>query len=232
MAMAMSPSSLLRSSFRAIARHKMRSALTAVGIVIGVGSVIALTAVGNGATSRIAGQVASLGNNLIFVFPGSSRDGAVSAGAGAALTLMPEDAAAIERDLPPVTAVSPEVQTRSQVIGNGLNWYTSIIGGSADYWHMRNWQVAAGEMFSEDDVRGYRPVAVIGKTIADNLFPDASPIRRNLRIGRASFTIVGVLAPKGLDLANRDQDDVVIIPYTTHMRRVSRRRSVQSIMVQ
>ncbi len=228
----MSTGSLLRSSFRAISRHKMRSALTAIGIVIGVGSVIALVAVGNGARSRIAEQVASLGNNLIFVFPAAIRDGAVSTGLGGAVTLVPDDAAAIKRDLPPVTAVSPEVQIRSQVIGNGLNWYTTVIGGSADYGWMRNWQIAQGEMFSEDDVRGYRPVAVIGKTVADNLFPDSSPIRRNLRIGRASFTIVGVLAPKGLNFANQDQDDVVIIPYSTHMKRVSRRRNVQSILVQ
>ncbi len=228
----MTTTSLLRSSLRAIGRHPMRSALTAIGIVIGVGSVIALSAVGAGARGTIAAQIASLGQNLIFVFPGAARDGAVSGGSGAALTLMPEDAAAIRRDLPPVTAISPEVQVRSQVVGNGLNWNTMIIGGSTDYGLLRNWRVASGEMFSEDDVRGYRPVALIGQTVATNLFGDTSPIRRNLRIGRASFTIIGVLAPKGMSIANQDQDDVVIIPYTTHMKRVSRRRSVQSIVLQ
>ncbi len=219
-------------SLRALRRNKLRSMLTGLGIIIGVGAVIALVSIGNGAQARIAGQIANLGQNLMFVYPGSFRTNGVRSGLGGRVTLTPDDAKAIARDIPQVVAVSPEVRSRSQVLAEGRNWNTTILGESADYLFLRDWPVAQGAMFSPQDVQRVAKVAVVGQTIVDQLFPDENPLGRILRIGGAPFRIIGVLARKGFNLGNQDQDDVIVVPYTSHQRRLARRTYVNTILVQ
>jgi putative ABC transport system permease protein len=219
-------------AFRALRRNKMRSVLTALGIIIGVGAVIAMVSIGNGAKSQIEGQVASLGQNVITVFPGSFHTSGMRSGWGSASTLTPDDALAIAREVPGVLAVSPEVRDRQQVIANGLNWNTQVMGESPDFPIIRSWPISGGAMFSDADVRSFSKVAVIGKTIADQLFPNEDPIGKTIRIRNLPFKIVGLFSPKGFNLFGADQDDIVVIPYTSHMKRISKRTIVQSIMVQ
>jgi len=222
----------IRVAFRALRRNKMRSTLTALGIIIGVGAVIAMVSIGNGAKSQIEAQVASLGQNVISVFPGSFTTGGMRGGWGSMSTLSAEDAEAIAREIPGAVGVSPEVRDRQQIMANGLNWNTQVLGQSPDYPQIRSWPIAEGTMFSEQDVRSLAKVAIIGKTVADQLFPNEDPIGKMLRIRNLPFKIVGVLSPKGFNLFGSDQDDIVIIPYTSHMKRISRRDRIQSIQVQ
>jgi putative ABC transport system permease protein len=206
-------------ALRAIRRNKMRSILTALGIIIGVGAVIAMVSIGNGAKEQVEGQIASLGQNVITVFPGSSSAGGMRGGWGSMSTLSPEDAAAIARDVSGVVAVSPEVRDRQQVLANGMNWNTQVLGESPEFVEIRSWQLAYGEMFTEADVRSIAKVCVVGKTIVDQLFPNTDPIGQTLRIRNIPVKIVGVLTPKGFNYFGSDQDDVVIVPHTTAMRR-------------
>jgi putative ABC transport system permease protein len=222
----------IRLALRALRRNKLRSLLTMLGIIIGVGSVIASVSITTGATREVEGRVAALGQNVVTVFSGNFTSGGMRGGWGSAPTLTVEDAYAILREVPNVVAVSPEVRDRNQVLGNGLNWNTQVLGEGPDYPQIRDWRLAAGVMFSESDVRGMAKVAVIGKTVADQLFPDEDPVGQTLRIRDIPFKIVGVLDSKGFNLFGQDQDDVVVIPYTSHMRRVSRRTFVNSILVQ
>src|SRR5690606_18122708 len=153
-------------------------------------------------------------------------------GWGAASTLTPEDAEAILREVPGVVAVSPEMRDRAQVMGGGLNWNTQILGESPDYADIRMWPLAEGAMFSPQDVRSFAKVAVIGRTVANQLFPDTDPIGQTIRIRNVPFKILGILSTKGFNFFGQDQDDVVIIPYSSHLRRVTRRTNLNSIMVQ
>lgn len=219
-------------ALRALRRNKLRSILTALGIIIGVGAVIAMVSIGNGAKSQVEAQVASLGQNVITVFPGSFSTGGMRSGWGGASSLAPEDAEAIIKEVPDVLGVSAEVRDRNQVLANGLNWNTQVLGESPDYPTIRSWNVAQGSMFSDSDVRSMGKVAVIGKTVGDQLFPNEDPVGQTLRIRNIPFKIVGVLASKGFNLFGQDQDDVVIIPYTSHMRRVSKRTFISSILIQ
>ncbi len=219
-------------SLRALRRNILRSSLTALGIIIGVGAVIAMVSIGNGAKSQIEGQIASLGQNVIMIIPGSSSSGGTRGGWGSSSSLTPEDANAIAREVPGVVATSPELRDRTQVVGNGLNWNTQIMGESPEYLSIRIWPVSDGEMFTEQDVRSYAKVAVIGQTIVNQLFPDVDPIGQVIRIRNNPFKVVGVLASKGFNFFGSDQDDVVIIPYTSHLRRISRRKNLNSILVQ
>jgi putative ABC transport system permease protein len=219
-------------ALRAIRRNKMRSILTALGIIIGVGAVIAMVSIGNGAKEQVEGQIASLGQNVITVFPGSSSAGGMRGGWGSMSTLSPEDSTAIARDVSGVVAVSPEVRDRQQVLANGMNWNTQVLGESPEFLEIRSWQLAYGEMFTEGDVRSLAKVCVVGKTIVDQLFPNTDPIGQTLRIRNIPVKIVGVLTPKGFNYFGSDQDDVVIVPYTTAMRRTSRRDRLSSILIQ
>jgi putative ABC transport system permease protein len=203
-----------------------------LGIIIGVGAVIAMVGIGNGAKSQVEAQIASLGQNVILVFAGNFSAGAVRSGWGGAGTMTVEDAEAIVREVPGVVRVSPEVRSRSQVLANGLNWGTQILGEGPDYLDIRDWPLEDGAMFTELDVRATAKVCIIGKTIANELFPNQDPVGETLRIRDIPFKILGVLARKGLSVMGSDQDDVVIIPYTSSMKRVSRRKSLNSIMVQ
>jgi putative ABC transport system permease protein len=222
----------LKLAFRALRRNRMRSALTSLGIIIGVASVIALVGIGGGASAQIEARIASLGTNLIMVLPGSSRSGGVNSGLGGAATLKPEDAQAIAREIPFVRSVSPELRSRSQVLAEGLNWNTQIFGESADYLEMRDWRLAQGSMFAPEDVQRAAKVAVVGQTIVDVLFNGASPLGQIIRIGGAPFRVIGVLESKGYTEANQDQDDFILVPYTSHMRRLNRKTFLNTILVQ
>jgi putative ABC transport system permease protein len=219
-------------ALRALRRNKLRSTLTALGIIIGVGAVIAMVSIGNGAKAQVEAQVASLGQNVISVFSGSFSAGGMRSGWGGAATLTLEDAEAITREVAGVAAVSPEVRDRSQVLAGGLNWNTQILGESPDYPAIRSWPIATGTMFTGQDVRSVAKSCVIGKTVADQLFVNENPVGQTLRIRNIPFKILGVLAAKGFNLFGQDQDDVVIIPYTSHMKRITRRTNIASILIQ
>ncbi|MFA5058444.1 MAG: ABC transporter permease, partial [Opitutaceae bacterium] len=168
--------STIKVALRALRRNKLRSILTALGIIIGVGAVIAMVSIGNGAKAQVEAQVASLGENVITVFPGSFASGGLRFGWGSASTLTIEDTEAIGREVANVLGVSPEVRDRAQVLANGLNWNTQVMGESPDYPAIRSWKMAEGAMFTEQDVRSVAKVAVLGKTVVDQLFPDGDPL--------------------------------------------------------
>jgi putative ABC transport system permease protein len=222
----------IRMALRALRRNKMRSVLTTLGIIIGVGAVIAMVGIGNGAKSQVEAQIASLGQNVVLVMAGNWSSGGVRSGWGGAGTMTVDDADAIAREVPGVVSVSPEVRDRQQVLANGLNWSTQILGEGIDYLEIRDWPLADGAMFTEQDVRGAGKVCIIGQTIANQLFPNQDPVGENLRIRNIPFKIVGVLTRKGLSVMGTDQDEVVIVPYTSQMKRVSRRTSLNQITVQ
>ena len=219
-------------SLRALRRNTMRSILTALGIIIGVGAVIAMVSIGNGAKSQVEAQIASLGQNVLLIFSGSFNQGGARSGAFGAGTLTVEDAEAIGREIPNLAGISPEVRSSAQVLANGLNWSTTIFGEGADYLNIRQWPLAEGGMFGDQEVRSVGKVCIIGLTIVKQLFPDDDPIGQTLRIRNQPFRVVGVLTPKGLSVQGSDQDDVVIIPYTSAMNRVTKQTMLRSINAQ
>ncbi len=220
-----------RIAGRALRRNKMRSILTMLGIIIGVGSVIAAVSITTGATKQVEDRVASLGQNIVTVFSGNFTSGAQRGGWGSAPTLTVDDANAI-LNVANVVAVSPEVRDRAQVLANGLNWNTQVIGESPDYPQIRSWNIGSGSMFTDQDVRSIAKVAVIGKTVADQLFLGEDPVGQTIRIRNLPFKVVGVLESKGFNLFGQDQDDTVIVPYSSHMKRITTRTFVNSILVQ
>jgi len=222
----------IRLAIRALQRNKLRSLLTMLGIIIGVGSVIAAVSITSGATKQVEDQVSALGQNVVSVFPGSFTSGGARGGWGGITTLTVDDAEAVLKNVANIVAVSPEVRDRNQVLANGLNWNTMIMGESPDYPQIRNWEMGTGAMFTEQDVRSVAKVAVIGKTVADQLFPNEDALGETVRIRDIPFKVVGILAAKGFNLFGQDQDDTVVIPYSSHMKRVSRRTFVSSILVQ
>jgi putative ABC transport system permease protein len=221
----------LKIAGRALRRNKMRSLLTMLGIIIGVGAVIGSVSLTTGATKQVEDQVASLGENVITVFSGNFTSGAMRGGWGSAPTLTVDDAKAIAQ-LPHVLAVSPEVRDRSQILANGLNWNTQVMGESPDYPQILNRSIASGSMFSDQDVRSLAKSAIVGKTVVDQLFPNENPLGQTLRIRSIPFQIVGVLTPKGFNLFGQDQDDIVIVPYTSHMHRITTRTFLNDILVE
>jgi len=224
--------STLKIAFRALRRNKMRSVLTALGIIIGVGAVIAMTGVGNGAKSQVEAQIASLGENVILVFSGGMSPNGLRTGWGGAGTLKIADAEAIEREIPHVTVVSPEIRTTAQVVAGNQNWMTQILGESADYFDLRQWPLAEGASFTAQDVRSTNKVAVIGKTVATTLYGSASPLGQIIRIKNVPFIILGVLVPKGLSVMGTDQDDVIVLPYTSAMKRIAGVTTLRGINIQ
>ncbi len=219
-------------ALRALRRNLLRSVLTALGIIIGVASVIASVSIGNGAKSDVEAKIANLGQNIVTVFPGNFTAGAVRGGSGSASTLTVEDALAIRSQIIGALNVSPEMSDRAQVLANGLNWNTTVQGEDINYLDIRIWPVASGAMFSEADVRSGAKSCVIGKTVAAQLFQGEDPVGQSLRIRNIPFKIVGLLSNKGYNYFGRDQDDVVIIPYTSHLKRIARRPFLNSIMIQ
>jgi putative ABC transport system permease protein len=219
-------------ALRALRRNKMRSVLTALGIIIGVGAVIAMVGIGNGAKAQVEAQIASLGQNVILIFSGSTTSSGIRTGWGGAGTLKVEDAEAIRREVPGVVGVSEEVVSTTQVAAGNQNWFTRIYGESADYFDIRQWPLADGAPFTSQDVRSANKVCVIGRTTATQVYGNEDPVGQFLRIKEVPFTVTGVLTPKGLSTQGVDQDDIVIMPYTSAMKRVIGGTNLRNINVQ
>jgi len=219
-------------ALRALRRNKLRSVLTALGIIIGVGAVIAMVGIGNGAKAQVEAQIASLGQNVILIFSGSTTSSGIRTGWGGAGTLKIEDAEAIRREVPGVIGVSEEVVSTTQVAAGNQNWFTRIYGESADYFDIRQWPLADGAPFTPQDVRSANKVCVIGRTTATQIYGNENPIGQILRIKEVPFTITGVLTPKGLSTQGVDQDDIVIMPYPSAMKRVIGGTNLRNINVQ
>ncbi|HEY2712695.1 MAG TPA: ABC transporter permease [Chthoniobacterales bacterium] len=224
--------STFKIAFRALRRNKLRSVLTALGIIIGVGAVIAMVSIGNGAKAQVEQQIASLGENVILIFSGSITSSGIRTGWGSAGTLKIEDAEAIRREVPRVVAVSEEVVSTSQVSAGNQNWFTRIYGESPEYFDIRQWPLSEGAIFTPQDVRSANKVCVIGRTTASQIFGSESSIGQILRIKGVPFLVTGVLTPKGLSPQGTDQDDIVIMPYTSAMKRVIGGTTLRGINVQ
>jgi putative ABC transport system permease protein len=225
-----------RVALRALRVNKLRSALTMLGIIIGVGAVIAMVGVGSGAQARVAEQIQSLGSNLIIVLSGSTSAGGIRMGQGSQLTITEEDAAAIAREIPAVQASAPSMRGNAQVVYGNLNWATGIQGVTADYFEVREWTAVAGRYILTEDVDGATKVALLGQTTAQNLFGDLDPLGQVVRIKKVPFTVIGLLDRKGQNSWGQDQDDVVLIPLSTAKKKVlgvsqANARSVGAISV-
>ncbi|MDR3567402.1 MAG: ABC transporter permease [Syntrophobacteraceae bacterium] len=219
-------------ALRALRRNKLRSSLTALGIIIGVASVVAMVAAGNGAQAKIASRISALGQNLLLVFAGSSHSGGVYSGLGSASSLTLADAAAIRREVADMVSTSSEDSTTAQVIANGRNWSTTVMGESPDYLRIRDWKPASGYMFTKRDLMRAGKVAVIGSKTASELFGPLDPVGQNLRIKNIPFVIIGLLESKGAGMGGKNQDDCIIIPYTTAMKRLTGDKYLRSINVE
>jgi putative ABC transport system permease protein len=222
---------LVRIAGESIRKNKMRTLLTMLGIVIGVGAVIIMVAVGQGAQKSIANQINALGTNLLIVTAGSSNQGGVSQGAATFNRITIQDADKLKSEGTLFSGVSPVVMTRTQVIAGGTNWRTSINGVSTDFQTIRDWQMQSGTFFTDNDVRALRKVAVIGSTVATSLYPGGDPVGSQLQIRNVPFTVVGVLSPKGQNAGGQDQDDVVLVPYTTAQSRLAGNTRIGQILV-
>ncbi len=224
----------LRIALRALARNRVRSMLTALGVIIGVAAVIATVAIGQGATQSIQKQLASMGQPQIMVFPGASSSGAVSFGAGSVQTLTPKDAEAIERECPSATAVAVVVRARAQIVYQELNWSPATVQGcNPAYLTVREWPVVEGDYFTDADVRNAAQVCLVGQTVADQLFPGDTPVGKRIRVKGLPFKIVGLLERKGTSSYGQDQDDSLFLPWTTYKKKVqgSSFNTVDQIMV-
>lgn len=225
---------MLTEAWSSMAANRMRTFLTMLGMVIGVGAVILMLAIGQGVQYQVNQSIASMGSNLFIVLSGSTTSGGVRMGGGASPTLTLEDAQAIS-ELPSITAVAPIVPGTAQVVYGQNNWSTGIYGTTPSYPVVRAWDLSAGYMFGESDVRAATRVAVLGQTVVKNLFGDENPVGRTIRIEKSPYLVVGVLAPKGQSLDGRDQDDTIIVPVTTAQRKLFGTQfqgSVRFMMVQ
>src|ERR1044071_892029 len=220
---------IIRVAFRALQRNKMRAALTMLGIIIGVSAVVAMVSIGQGASASVQAQIDAIGTNLLFVSAGAQNVGGVRSGTGdtGTNTLTVDDLEAIKREVPSVSMVTPSVNTRSQLVAGNMNWNTAVTGVSEQYPEIRKWPVASGAFFTDADVRTAARVIVIGKTLADSLFPGTDPIGQDLRVVNLPFRVVGVMAGKGQDPQGRDQDDVAFAPYTTVQKKLLGRDRIQ-----
>jgi putative ABC transport system permease protein len=210
----------LRIALRSLKVNKLRTALTMLGIMIGVAAVIAMVSVGTGAQARVAEQIQSLGSNLIIAMSGSSNAAGVRLGQGSQLTITEEDASAIAREVPAVQVAAPSSRGNAQVVYGNLNWSTGIQGVTSDYFEARDWPVDVGRPILQEDVDGATKIALLGQTTAQNLFGDADPIGQIIRIKKVPFTVVGLLTRKGQSAWGQDQDDVILIPLSTAKKKV------------
>ena len=210
---------IFRVALRAIWRNKVRSLLTALGIIVGIAAVIAVIAIGNGASEQMKSSINSMGNNLVMIFPGAMRSGGMSMGAGASNTLTAEDGEQIEKDYPElVAAQTPMVRASAQVIYGEHNWSTQVSGVGTGFPQVRGWNVGSGTFFTEEDVHTGKRVVILGQTVVDNLFPGIDPIGKTMRVKNMSFKVIGVMEKKGSNSMGQDQDDLLIMPYTTVRR--------------
>jgi putative ABC transport system permease protein len=225
---------MLGEAWHAMAANRMRTFLTMLGMVIGVGAVIAMMAIGQGVKDSVHESISSMGSNLFIVLSGSSTSGGMRMGGGAAPTLTIADAQAIA-ELPSVRASAPVANGTAQVVYGPSNWSTSVNGVTPDYLEVAGWHIADGYWLSEADIRAVTRVAVIGQTVVQNLFGDEDPLGKTIRIKQSPFTVVGVLQAKGQSLDGRDQDDIILLPIRTAQRQVlgqQFRSSVRMVMVQ
>jgi len=227
---------LLRVALRALAINKLRSLLTMLGIIIGVGAVIVMIAVGSGAQARVEEQIRSLGSNLLLILSGATTSGGVRMGFGSNLTLSEDDATAIPREIPDVMA-APALRGSAQIVWGNQNWSTVIFGVTPEYLEVRQWEIAAGRSFDATDIAGAAKVCLIGQTVARQLFGGVDPVGQSIRVRRVPFTVVGVLEGKGQSMMGSDQDDLLIMPISTARKRVlgaanlAKQRSVGTIWV-
>jgi len=222
---------ILRLALQAVARNKMRSALTMLGIVIGVGAVITMVSIGQGAQASVAEQMAGVGSNVLYVSSGSTNRGGVNLGAGTSSRLSVEDYLAIARECPAVQAASPEVRANAPVVFGNQNWTTTVRGVNTHYPEIKLWELASGSFFTEWDETSARRVCVLGKTVADQLFPGQDPVGQEIRIRNSPWRILGVLQPKGEGGPGGDQDDVILAPFTTVQKKLLGITYVHSIVV-
>jgi len=213
---------IFRIAFRALARNKMRSALTMLGIVIGVSAVIAMVSIGQGAQASVQEQIANVGTNLLFVGAGSQNVGGVRSGTGATSSnrLTVEDIEAIRREIPTVAMASPTVNTRAQLIFGNQNWNTQVQGVNEQFPQIKKWDVASGEFFTEADVRTAARVIVLGQTVAESLYPGTDPVGQTVRVRELPFRVIGVMKAKGQDAGGRDQDDTAFAPFTAVQKKL------------
>jgi putative ABC transport system permease protein len=225
--------SIIRTAIRALRRNTMRTLLTMLGIVIGVSAVIAMVSIGNGAKAQVEAQIASLGQNVITLFSGNLSRGGFGMGFGSAGTLTQDDYLAIQREITGISGVSPEVRGNAQVVAGNQNYSTSIMGGSVDYVSIRVWRLQSGDNFTDTDVRNANKVCLMGATTARQLFGEGSdPVGQIVRIKNAPYTVVGLLARKGGGFMGSDQDDVLIIPWTSAMKRLTGATTFRNISMQ
>ena len=222
---------VIRVALRALARNKMRTLLTMLGIIIGVGAVICTVAIGQGAGAQVQKQIQSLGVNMMMVFSGSVSTSGVRMGSQATKTLTADDAQAILHNVPNITAVSPVVFSPVQVVAGNQNWFTRAQGALPDLLQVRNWPVVAGSSFSQRDVDVAANVCVVGNTVAQQLFGDQDPVGQTIRIKNLPFRILGKLETKGQSGIGQDQDDIIIMPYTTLQKKIAGITWVQSIFM-
>ncbi|WP_186419413.1 ABC transporter permease [Bosea sp. CS1GBMeth4] len=226
----------IRSALSAIGANALRSALTMLGIIIGVAAVIAMVAIGSGARERVDSQIKSLGANLAIIQAGNVTQGGVRLGAGASSTLTDEDARAVAAEVEDVAAAASVITTRAQAVYAGTNWSTTITATDLDFFTAREWGLAEGRLFEPEELRRGEIVAIIGQTVARNLFGESDPLDQMFRIRNVPFKVIGVMAGKGQSALGQDQDDVIFVPLDTGRRRIvgrnyARDRSVQTIMV-
>jgi putative ABC transport system permease protein len=224
------------SALDALRLHKLRSALTMLGIIIGVAAVIAMVAVGGGAREQVVAQIRSLGANLLIVMPGNVTQGGVRLGSGAASTLTDEDSTAIMKEIPTVQVTAPYMRGNAQLIASGMNWATGIFGIDLGWFEAREWDVDSGRVFEPEEISRGAQVALIGQTVARNLYGGLDPVGQELRIRNVPFRVLGVMSKKGQSTWGQDQDDVVFVPLNTARQRVLGRnqanaRAVGSIYV-
>src|SRR5437660_2748765 len=226
----------VRIAGRALRVNKLRSALTMLGIIIGVSAVIAMVGVGSGAQARVAEQIQSLGSNLIIVLSGSTNSAVVRLGMGSQLTISEDDATAIEREIPTVQASAGSVRGNAQVVYGNLNWATQIQGVTPSYFEARDWPVDEGRPVLQEDVDGATKVALLGQTTALNLFGESDAVGQIIRIKKVPFTVIGLLSRKGQNSWGQDQDDIILVPLSTAKKKVlgvsqANARAVNSISV-
>jgi len=222
--------SLIIAALRSIARNKLRSLLTMLGVIIGVGAVIALMALGRGSQADIQGQIAGLGTNLLIIHPSSSQTAGVRAGSGTLNTLSMDDVDLLRDHTTLLQDVSPVIRVQEQVIAGSSNWNTQVNGVSVSYQQIRNHLMESGSFFTERDVKTRTKVAVLGKTVANELFPGQNPVGVQIRIRNVPFTVIGVMQSKGQSSMGQDQDDIILAPWSTVLYRLSDGKTVRTIM--
>jgi putative ABC transport system permease protein len=223
-------SAVVRVALRALGRNKMRTVLTMLGIIIGVGAVICTVAIGEGASNQIQESLKNLGDNLVFVAAGSVNQHGVHMGTSATKTLTVGDAFAISQQVPMVVRMSPGVMASAQVVYGNQNWYTRVRGVAPPYFQVRRWKVQEGSIFTQHDVDSAADVCLIGQTVVENLFGDENPLGKTIRVKSLPFRIIGVLASKGQSPFGQDEDDTLIIPYTTVQKKIAGINWVQYVM--